>query len=314
MPEYDMNRPGAFHWRAVLLCLLLGANLPARAQVQVQVQWDDAQRFARLLKQTAYRPSVQEIERDVVVPASPGLEDLLAREDIAAERLQAGVEAQRYAYRHAVELCLPALERISGRVGPWLRELDEVLGTGSDAQVVAVFGAATTGGMVQGERIIIALEVQCRFADSPAMAERVLEAAIRHEAVHLHQLPRQQTGARNSLLRQALIEGFADWISTRQMGEPAPQARERAAFGAANEAQLWQAFQLEMDGISLGQWMYGPGREGQPADLGYWIGSRIIDAYMARTDLESAPMQTLLLLESPQAILEASAYDPGRER
>jgi hypothetical protein len=181
----------------------------------------------------------------------------------------------------------------------------------ADTGVIAVFGAGTTGGLVHDNQVLIALEVQCRFADSPESAEQVLESAIRHEAVHVHQLRRQTASAKNSLLRQALMEGLADWVSMRQLGSIPPQARERSAYGSAHEARLWQEFSTDMNGLALGPWMYGPGRPGEPADLGYWIGSQIVAAYMAQAGDEGPALETLLQLDSPGEILRQSGYNPA---
>jgi len=316
-----MNKPRVF-WTSIawqLPAMLAGiVVLSCPVSVIAQVRLDEADRFARLLTQTAYRPSAMEIERDYLSQASPALHDLLDRNQTGALQLQAAVSSQRFAYRHALELCLPAIHRIKNQVDSWLMEVADGLGVPDDAgtkQVVALFGAGTTGGMVEADRIVIALEVQCRFANSEESAEQVLEAAIRHEAVHVHQLRRQLADARNSLLRQAMIEGLADWFSTQQLGAVPPQARERTVFGEAHEAYIWQQFRDDMNGDLLGHWMYGPGRPGEPADLGYWIGSQIVAAYMAQAHSQSQPessaLQTLLTLESPELILDASGYAPA---
>lgn len=294
-----------------LRCLLTGLlmGLPS-ADVTAQVRLDDAERFARLMTQTADRPSERELQRDVIAQATPELRGLLAREGVDSVALQSALDAQRYAYRHAIELCLPAMRRIAGQVGSWLSMPADVADAVADQGVVAVFGAGTTGGTVQDGRIVIALEVQCRFADTPASAELALESAIRHEAVHVHQLQRQKAGAENSLLRQALIEGVADWVSTRQLGRVPPQAIARSTYGSAHEARLWQEFSADMHGPYLGQWMYGPGRSGEPADLGYWLGSQIVAAYMQQAEAQGPALEKLLMLESPEEILQASGYNP----
>lgn len=296
----------------VLLAGYLLMSLPAIAIAQVKL--DEADRFAWLLTTTAYRPSAMEIRRDYLTQASPALHDLLDRSNIGAEQLASAISDQRFAYRHALELCLPAMHRIANQVDTWLNDVSVGLGIPDDpgaVQVVGLFGAGVTGGMVESDRIVIALEVQCRFADSPSTAEKVLESAIRHEAVHVHQLRRQQPGARDSLLRQAMIEGLADWISSRQMGGVPPQARERTEFGLEHEALIWERFRGDMDDDLLEHWMYGPGRPGEPADLGYWVGSQIVDAYMTQAQAESTALQSLLLLESPALILDTSGYAPG---
>jgi hypothetical protein len=54
--------------------------------------------------------------------------------------------------------------------------------------------------------------------------------------------------------------------------------------------------------------MYGPGRPGEPADLGYWLGRRISEAYIDASDDEARALRVLLELRDPEAILVESAY------
>lgn len=54
-------------------------------------------------------------------------------------------------------------------------------------------------------------------------------------------------------------------------------------YGYAHEAALWKQFRGEMAGGDVSSWLYsGTPRGDRPADLGYFVGFRIAQAYYER--------------------------------
>lgn len=333
MTERHMNRHGRLLALLPILLLVPGPSTLA-------FELGDAQRLATLLENTAYRPSAMEVERDYLAPASPALSALLGQGEGPAaarqgETLQRALSEQRFAYRHAVTLCLPVAEQLGGELTRWQAEVGQWVapdtlsgaelapgGTPSrysdlvpepadHVPVHLVFGDGLSGGTVRAGHIVLALEVLCRFATDPESAARVLEAAVRHETVHVHQLRLQRPEVVNSLLRQALIEGLADWVTAAQMDGQVPQEAVRKAYGERHEGALWQAFRPVMNSKALGHWMYGPGAGEQPADLGYWLGKRIVAAYLRNAPDRGQAIDELMHLEDPARILQVSRYAPG---
>jgi hypothetical protein len=156
--------------------------------------------------------------------------------------------------------------------------------------------------------VILALEVVCRFDSPERDPGDLLRGFLVHEVVHAHQLRWQRPGLEDNLLRQAMLEGYADLVTEQVLGVQTPPARERERFGIRHEERLWMAFREVMAGKDLAPWMYGPGRPGEPPDLGYWLGLRISEAILAGPGPEPAMRRALLLLEDPFALLERSAY------
>ena len=54
------------------------------------------------------------------------------------------------------------------------------------------------------------------------------------------------------------------------------------------------------------------GSDGRPADLGYWIGQRILYTYYQRQSDKRAAIDTILAMRDPDAILRQSGY--GNEK
>jgi hypothetical protein len=312
-----MNRPfpRILSLRRRVLAVLATATfglLAAAGPLSADGGLEDAERFARLLTDTAYRPSSRELEDRYLAPGSPALRRFGANRIGGGYALRKAIEGDPAGYRRAVDRCLPAARSMSPRIPEWLAAVERVLGLAGDGprpRVTLLFGAGRSGGTVQGEDLVIALEVACRFDGETIDPEGTLAAFLVHEAVHYHQFRRQRVDGRDSLLRQALIEGYADHVTREVLGRVPKAQRARARYGEAHEGRLWQAFQADMAGTALGSWMYGPGPGDAPADLAYWLGLRISEAYLSRADDPARARRDLLELQDPFVLLALSGYD-----
>lgn len=318
--EWNMNRLDQGPKMMVLLVLLAAASATSAlaGSPRVSVDLADAERFARILRDTAWRPSASELERRYLAPGSAALRAFSASRIGGSKALLAAINDLSPDYRGGIDRCLPAARSLEPRIPRLVDDLTVLLDPQSGMEqdltgieVVFLFGAGRSAGTVLDGSVVLALEVVCRdLAPGHDVAE-VLTAFLVHELVHVFQLRAQQNDAEDSLLRQALLEGIADLATERLLGAPPPPARTRAVYGLQHEAALWSRFRREMNGLELGQWMYGPGRDGEPADLGYWMGLRIASAYLRRSDDHGAAWRTLIALRDPARILSASAYAGG---
>jgi hypothetical protein len=66
-----------------------------------------------------------------------------------------------------------------------------------------------------------------------------------------------------------------------------------------------------MDGTDISQWIYNGDRStSRPADLGYFIGYRILEAYCKRMPDKQKAIAEMLAIRDPVAILRDSGYTP----
>jgi len=298
---------------ALTLVLFALAFAPA-APAGIATPTADAERFAVLLEATAWRPSVRELDNRYLASGSRALAAFDASRIGGAAVLAESLSVLRPDYRRAVAHCLPAARALAPRLPALLDRVGQYLGRPATPEVRFLFGAGRSAGTVEDGTVVLALEVVCRFLDGAASAEALLEDFVVHEVVHVHQLATQVPGRRDSLLRQAMIEGFADYVAGEVLGRVPVQERERARYGRTHEKTLWAEFAADMSGTNLGAWMYGPGAGDRPPDLGYWIGKRICSAYVRASDDPRQALRDLLLLASPGELLEASGYDGAAPR
>lgn len=301
-------------FRRVALLGALACALPHGVQAQALVL-DDAERLAALLARPGL-PDAVALQAGYLDPATLGVRVFTPHRIRDAATLAAAIAAHPDDYRRAVQTCLPVARLLQPEMTRLSARLGELLGVRETATAWVVFGAGNSGGTAGPEGLALGLEVVCREATDEAAARQVLVDFLAHELVHVHQDRAGTVQSDSDLLRQALVEGLADHVMTEATGGNAVADRERHRYGLSNEASLWREFEAAVaEGRGLGGWLYGPsGVPGRPPDMGYWIGRRICEAYVAGAPDPVAARRTLLELRDPVAILRASGYGARFER
>lgn len=295
--------------RAAMALTALACALPLGLRAQALVL-DDAERFAELLARPGL-PDAATLQTGYLDPGTMGVGVFTPHRIRDAETLAKAIAAHPEDYRRAAQTCLPVARQLQPEMARLSARLGELLGMREPAIAWVVFGAGNSGGTAGQQGLVLGLEVICREATDEAAARQILVDFMAHELVHVHQDRAGTVQSDSDLLRQALVEGFADHAMTWATGGTAVADRARQQYGLANEAQLWREFKAAAaEGRGLGGWLYGPsGTPGRPADMGYWIGRRICEAYIARAPDHAAAHRTLLELRDPLAILRDSGYD-----
>ncbi|MEZ4827911.1 MAG: DUF2268 domain-containing putative Zn-dependent protease [Bacteroidia bacterium] len=99
-----------------------------------------------------------------------------------------------------------------------------------------------------------------------------------HEAVHSW----QKNKYTRDLASTAMKEGFAEFV-TRTLLKLGSNSWLHQ-YGAQRECELWQKFEADVNkGMAdYSDWVYGGSvDENRPADLGYFVGMKIVEAYYA---------------------------------
>lgn len=152
------------------------------------------------------------------------------------------------------------------------------------------------GGMKEQVGAVVAAQ---RYLQNP---EGVVHIAL-HELTHFQQAMVQGVDTYQriyppgggSLLALALREGTAELFAELTTGQHINAAAE--AYGLAHEAQLWAEFSGQLEDADTGDWMFvRPADPERPADLGYWMGYRIVRSYYDRAPDKMAAAMSLLAL------------------
>lgn len=247
-----------------------------------------------------------------------GLKDFTALRWKSASTLTSMVWPRR-AYYASVRANTIAVASIEPQVRQVFRALGSKLSDATFPDVYFCIGGMGTGGTVSTNGLLIGTELFSVSVDSPintlsvweqsvVRTSDILPAIVAHELTHY-----QQHYGHNpqTLLEQAIREGSADFVGRMLSGRTINENIE--SYGLAREAALWAEFKVVMNGTNISSWLYNGGANTtatRPADLGYFVGARITEAYYnGKTDKRQA-LVDLLRISDFNAFLTASGYSP----
>lgn len=275
---------------------------------------DDIARFWHAVDAAPAASLAASLDTHYLRPATPGLRDFLACRISSADALASTI-AQRprfYAAIRPVTLALSAqLPPIRAALAAFRAHYPQA----SFPPVYFLIGRLTSGGTVSDNGLLIGSELFCRAPNVPLDElndwERAviwppdaLPTIVVHELVHIQPPP---LSAPPTLLVQCVREGTADFVAALVTGS-AP-AGPHYPYGYAHEAGLWREFQQEMHGTALDRWLYsGNASVDRPADLGYFIGYRIAEAYYGRAVNKQSALAALLETTDYERLLAESGY------
>lgn len=275
------------------------------------VYTDDVDRFYALYDATDGAPSAEQIQREYLDRATPGLVEFAAWRRITAESMAAAIEARPSLFADARK-CLPLLPAIKSRVAASLTNLQAMYPAAVFPPVTIAIGRAKTGAIGNAKAgAVVGLEVLCAADFLQDDLEGGFVHIIAHEYAHAQQPSAQVEDPEADVLTASLIEGAAEFVAERISGGIA--YRHLLGFVKGREEEIEKAFLEEIDETASGsRWLYNsPGSPEWPADLGYWVGYRIAKTYFAQADDKQAAMRDIIEAQDFKAFLGRSGWHPG---
>jgi len=170
-------------------------------------------------------------------------------------------------------------------------------------------GGTTTSGLILIGSDIAAADMTVETSERNNWLKSVIGktgdivAMVAHEAVHT---PQKGT-IKTTVLTASMGEGIADFITKELFGYNINASIY--AYGLANECQLWKEFEAELDSKDYSKWLYGgSGNAERPADLGYFMGYRIAEAYYSKAMDKQQAFADLLIRKKYRDIFKQSGY------
>lgn len=202
------------------------------------------------------------------------------------------------------------------------KKLKEIYPDALFPNVYFVIGRMNTGGTATLKGLLIGFEMYGKTDDasvaelsgwkksSVGKIERI-PFIVAHELVHYQQKNAHLTslyGGEVSLLGKSLSEGSADFIGELISGDTDnPLLHE---YGNPREKQLWLEFKKEMNNTDTSNWLYqGDKAKDKPADLGYYVGYKITEAYYKRAKDKKQAVKDILEIKDFNHFLKASGYE-----
>lgn len=257
-------------------------------------------------------------ESEYFAKGSIGLKDFIDSRIESAEGLVEVIEAKPKYYasiRESSTRVLELTDQIRGYMHNWKKLYDKAV----FPDVYFLIGKMNSGGTTSSNGLLIGTEISCRTDNLPKdeLNEWYLEVLkpvedipfiVIHELIHTQQA---YDFRENTLLGHSVFEGAADFLGELATGKHINPHLH--SYGEAHETELWESFSNEMLQTDFSNWLYNGGNStgARPADLGYYVGYKICEAYYEKTaDKKTAIEDILAIKDGPDALrfLTKSGY------
>ncbi len=303
-----------------LLPLTLVVAAPAVAQSysaeSAPIVTEDVTRFwtayDQLARAATYQDSLRALFEHYYLPGSPGLHDFIRSRIGSVIDLMDVIKEQR-GYVASMRESTLRVREFEPQIRSMLRRWSDLLPDAQFPEIYFLIGRMSSGGTTSPSRILIGTEMYGRTPEAP-MSElrpwlqqvlRPIEdvpSIVAHELIHTQQHYRRDS----RLLAQVLTEGIADFLGEMLSGGNINAHVYEWADPRAPE--LWADFQKVMLGTERAGWLYSNRGEGEPNDLGYWMGYQIAKAYYQRAEDKQQAIRDMLSIQDAEAFLETSGY------
>ncbi|HEX3761200.1 MAG TPA: DUF2268 domain-containing putative Zn-dependent protease [Kofleriaceae bacterium] len=256
---------------------------PKRARIETS----DIARFWRAYdKLSSAADPATLLETEYLDIGSAGLQEFIPDRITSGQKLLQAIQ-HHPKYFAAIRKATQTVAAIEPEVRQELRNLQKLYADATFPDIYYVIGAMSSGGTSTPSGLVMGVELFGRGPGVPMdeMSDwhraviqdtAALASITAHELIHF-----QQNGNAHTLLERAFLEGSADFIAS--LISKGNFNQHIYKYGYGHEAALWRQFRGEMAGSDVSNWLYGGTPHGdRPADLGYFIGFRIAQAYYER--------------------------------
>jgi hypothetical protein len=257
-------------------------------------------------------------QREYLDKGSAGLKDFVEERIESVKNLTHQIETHPKYYA-LLKQVTPRIAEMEPSIRASFRKLKALYNDAVFPDVYFLIGRMNSGGTMAESGLLIGLEMhgktqQTDLGEMDDWLKNVigpvdeLPGIVAHELVHYQQGPEQK-----SLLAQAIREGSADFVSQLISGQTINAHLH--TYGDAHEAQLWSGFSKEMKGEDISHWLYqGDKSMDRPADLGYYVGFRITEAYYEHATDKKKAIRDILTVSDYESFLNESHYPTNLPR
>ncbi len=303
-------------FKAMVVCMALGGLPPHAGAADVPktnepvIDISDVDRFYRLYEHTQGQPTAEQLQRDYLDGGSAGLHQFAKVRRITGEAIAANLARNPQAYVDA-RRCMAVLPATRTRLKAALQKLVELYSQARLPAVTIAVGRGKPVGTASADSgVQIGLEALCATDWlNPDVEDRFVHV-IAHEYVHVQQEPAFVGTEQATVLESALMEGAAEFVGELISGEVAYLHLKHSTQG--QEKAIETRFEADMDKRDLSDWIYNS-KPGNPGDLGYWVGYRIVKAYYRNASDKRQALRDIIGLRDARQFLARSGWRPGME-
>jgi len=273
-------------------------------------------------KETDKAKRIAIFQTEYLDKGSPGLKDFLFLRIKSAENLVNAIDRmpKYYASIRPQTLKVQSMEK---RMREAFRKFKSIYPAAVFPDVYFLIGVANSGGTTGPSGLLIGTEMYGKTAKSPTdelsawlkvVTSTVdnVPAIVAHESCHYNQRYNSAPDQRH-LLGKSLQEGACDTIGELISGRNINDHLK--VYGRTHDAEIWRDFEAEMYKPDVSKWIYNAmTAKDRPADLGYYVGYLITQAYYRNAKDKRQAIYDILNIQDARAFYEASGVRQERGR
>jgi hypothetical protein len=297
---------------------------PNRDPMKARLVTSDIPNFWRVFDKALLKDAADLYQREYIDAGSPGLHGFLQGRIVNGRNMAATVAARPryYAAIRESTLTLDQRPEVKAAIQASFRRLKEIYPAAIFPDVYFLIGCMNSAGTTDGGKgLLIGVEMNARNDSTPidelnnwerAVTGHIadLPKIVAHELIHIEQRranPQREINSRGTLLERALAEGGADFLG--EMISGGTINRVQRVYGDGHEQELWTEFSAAMHGTDSSHWMYeGDRAKNRPADMGYYEGYKIWEAFYKRATDKPEAIRRILATSDADAVLKESRY------
>ncbi|GAA4310708.1 TPR end-of-group domain-containing protein [Nibribacter koreensis] len=284
--------------------------------LKAQLVTTDVHNFWKAYDLAAKNPTKQQeiFEQQYFGKASVGLQDYFQNKISSVELFLNNLN-NKQAFFPAIRKNTLQVDAMKPAIYQSFQKMKELYPAATFPNVYFVIGRYNSAGTASDNGLLIGIDQFSRTEDVPLHELNLWERnnynyvhnvppLIAHELIHFIQSNQNDT----TLLANALTEGMADFIGELISG--VNTNKRIHDFANPRERQIWKEFKQEMYLQRAYNWIGNGNQErpDRPADLGYYMGYKICEAYYNKAQDKKQAIKDILEMKDAKAFFEQSGY------
>jgi hypothetical protein len=272
------------------------------------IETSDVDRFYEVYDEADGRPTAEALQHDYIDPGSDGLHELARLRNVTGQSIAEAIAKRPEIYSEA-RRCIDVLPRARERLAAALRKLSGFHPEARFPPITIAMGRGKpvgVGGRDTG--VQIGAEALCATNwINPDIEDRFVRVIV-HEYAHVQQAVAFSEMDNATVLAASLEEGAAEFVTELTTG--AVSYSYMSGLVAGREMEIETAFAADAGKTDLSGWLYNSTPD-KPADLGYWVGYRIVKSYYQHADDKRQALRDIFGMTNPNDFLARSGWRPG---
>lgn len=269
-------------------------------------------------KETDKAKRVAIFQTEYIDKGSAGLKDFVRLRIRSAENLVNTIDRMPKYYPSIRPQTLQ-VQRMEKQMRAAFKKFKSIYPEAVFPDVYFLIGVTNSGGTTGPSGLLIGTEMYGKTARTPmdelsAWLKVVLStvdlvpAIVAHESCHYNQRYSSAPDQRH-LLGKSLQEGACDTIAELISGRSINEHLK--VYGRTHDEKIWREFEADMYKPDISNWIYNATTaKDRPADLGYYVGYLITQAYYRKAKDKRQAVYDILNIQDARAFYEASGVRP----